>query len=643
MRLLELRVRTPRRWDEWMRSPQITRISNDLHRCWQRALGLGVRPEGPSQEAVLDAQSLRVRRAAHTPLLRSLPEALGPVISGLSSQDFRLLLADTEGTVLHAAGGGAFAPHADAVRLIEGSVWSESIRGTNAIGTALREEQPVAVFGAAHFVRANHALACYAAPIRDPFGTVCGVLDATSFATASAPLAALTVVAAAGTLEAELREQAWAALPSSAGLLRRLLGRFPGAALLIERPGIITRANPAAAGWLGLQLRAGSGEVGLDAVRPSERAMGLDWASLESAALAGRRARVAGHLADLEPVQDGSGRILALAAFLRTPRQEDARPQRADPFRHLAGSDPALSAARTQARRLAATRLPVMLLAETGTGKDLMARAIHESSPRASAPLVAVNCGAMAPDLLMAELFGHAPHAFTGASPKGRAGCLASADGGTLFLDEVAEMSPQMQVALLRFLEDGEYRPVGGGAARRADVRLISATCRDLHGLIQAGRFRADLYYRLCGAPLRLPPVRDRRDIAELALALLRQLAATEGMVSVPRLSPETGAWMAAQPWPGNVRQLKTALHYAMVIADGAPISPAHFPPSLGPAPAAAIPAPREADGRSLSDAEGEALQQALAESGGNISAAARMLGVARSTVYRLMERHGLR
>lgn len=627
-----------------MHSPQIARVSSDLHRCWKRALGLGVVPEGPAPDAILDAQSLRVRQSAHTPLLRSLPEVLGPVISGLSSQDFRLLLADTEGTVLHTAGGGAFAPHADAVRLIEGSMWSEAERGTNAIGTALREEQPVAVFGAAHFVRTNHALACYAAPIRDPFGEVCGVLDATSFARAPVPMAALTIMAAAGTLEAELRKQAWSTLPSTAGLLRRLLGRFPGAALLIEHPGTITRANPAAAEQLGLRVRPGADADGLDPVRPSAGATGLDWSALHAAALSGRRVHIAGQLADVEPVQDASGRVLAIAAFLRPQRRAAPRPGVSDPFRLLVGSDPALAAARAQARRLAATRLPVMLLAETGTGKDLMARAIHESSPRADKPFVAVNCGAMSPELLMAELFGHAPHAFTGASPKGRAGCLAAADGGTLFLDEVAEMSPQMQVALLRFLEDGVYRPVGGGAPCRADVRLISATCRDLQALIRSGRFRMDLYYRLCGAPLHLPTVREREDVVELARALLGQLAVAEGHAFPARLAPETPAWLAAQPWPGNVRQLKTALHYALVIADGVPIRPAHFPPGVPPgaAPAAAGAAPGE-DACSLASAEGAALQQALTESGGNISAAARLLGVARSTVYRLMERHGLR
>ena len=641
MGLLELQVKTRRAWEEWMRAPERSTLPAALQRCWRRARRLGVRPESPAAEAVVGHTALAERRGAAGALLEAVPEHLAPVFGGLSALNFRVLLADADGTVLHAAGGGDFSEHADAVRLIAGSVWSESLRGTNAIGTALREQRPVAVLGAAHFVRANHGLACYAAPIRDPYGGLCGVLDATSFASAPSPLAAVTVLAAAGTLEAALRRQAWAALPASTGLIQRLMGRFPGPALLIERPGRISRANPLAAARLSLRTLPGEGADGLDVVVSG--AASLDWEHLAAAAQSGRRARIAGQPADLEPLRDGQGRLLAIAAFLRQPVTPPAPPRRADPFRRLVGSDPQLCATRQQAHRLAETALPILLLAETGTGKGLLAQAIHDASPRSTAPFVALNCGALSSELLMTELFGHAPHAFTGAAPGGRPGRLAEADGGTLFLDEVAEMSPQMQAALLRFLEDGVYRPVGGGPLRRANVRLISATCRDLQDLIAQGRFRADLFYRLCGAPLSLPPLRARTDLLELARALLRQLAAQEGSPFAARLSDDAVDWLVAQPWPGNVRQLKSALHCATVLADGAPLAPRHFPALRVATAPAAPPAPTPAEPSSLADAESLALQQALAETGGNISATARTLGVARSTVYRLMERYSLR
>jgi len=306
------------------------------------------------------------------------------------------------------------------------------------------------------------------------------------------------------------------------------------------------------------------------------------------------------------------------------------------PFTRLVGDDPALAEARERARRFARSNLPVLLLAETGTGKELMARSIHAASGRAAGPFVAVNCGALSADLLESELFGYGPGAFTGARARGSTGKIAAADGGTLFLDEIAEMSPALQAALLRVLEDGTFARLGETEERRADFRLVCATCRDLPALVRAGAFRPDLYYRIQGVQVTLPALRERRDLPVLAAGLLEELAREEGLLA-PRLSREALASLAARPWPGNVRELKTALRVALVVADGAPAIEASHLPEPGLAPA--LPAPRPAGRR---DAEADALRRALDQAGGNLSAAARALGVARSTLYRMMERHGI-
>ncbi|MCA9713721.1 MAG: sigma 54-interacting transcriptional regulator, partial [Myxococcales bacterium] len=238
--------------------------------------------------------------------------------------------------------------------------------------------------------------------------------------------------------------------------------------------------------------------------------------------------------------------------------------------------------------------------------------------------------------LLESELFGYAPGAFTGADPRGRAGQLAAADGGTLLLDELAEMSPALQAMLLRFLEDGVYRRVGETQARRADVRLICATCRDLPDMVARGEFRQDLYYRIRGAVLTLPPLRARTDLDELTDALLRQRTAEP-----PPLTPEARARIRDHAWPGNVRELKTALHYALVMAAGEPaIEPHHLPQetySCAPAPARAEP-----DSATLEQVERDALRRALRAGDGNLAKAARVLGVARSTIYRMARRLGV-
>jgi transcriptional regulator with PAS, ATPase and Fis domain len=305
-------------------------------------------------------------------------------------------------------------------------------------------------------------------------------------------------------------------------------------------------------------------------------------------------------------------------------------------FAPIVGSDPAIVAARDHAARFAHSDLPVLVLAETGAGKEIFARAIHAASSRASGPFVAVNCGALTGTLLESELFGYGPGAFTGAAASGRTGKLAAADGGTLFLDEVGELSPSAQTMLLRFLEDGTFYRVGEAAERHADVRLIAATSRDLPALATRHQFRSDLYFRMRGVVLRLPPLRDRNDRGELARALLERIARLRGLPKPLGLSRAALAWIDKHDWPGNVRELRSALDYAVVLAGDAPrVELWHLPVDETDAPAES--------GDLRAQAERAALLRALSQAQGNLSVAARSLGVARSTLYRMLERHGLR
>jgi sigma-54 dependent transcriptional regulator, acetoin dehydrogenase operon transcriptional activator AcoR len=281
------------------------------------------------------------------------------------------------------------------------------------------------------------------------------------------------------------------------------------------------------------------------------------------------------------------------------------------------------------------------LLAETGTGKELFAKAIHLASKRHTGPFVALNCGALSPTLLESELFGYAPGAFTGAARNGHEGKLASATNGTLFLDEVAEMAPSTQAMLLRVLEDGTFQRLGESRTSHADFRLICATCRDLPSMVRAGTFRQDLFFRIQGACITLPALRKRVDVVALAQALLAQLAA-KSEVPTPILARDAIEYLKSHQWPGNVRELKMALIHALALTpQGEEIHREHLPVSLLSAeplsnsPKIAQPIPTK------EDALQRALQQALAESDGNYAAAARKLGVARSTIYRMLKRGG--
>ncbi len=213
--------------------------------------------------------------------------------------------------------------------------------------------------------------------------------------------------------------------------------------------------------------------------------------------------------------------------------------------------------------RLQKTELPVLVTGESGTGKELVARIVHDESPRARGPFVAVNCGALSESLLESELFGHVRGAFSGAH-RDAPGLFTVAHGGTLLLDEVGEMSLGMQTKLLRVLQEGEVRPVGGERARKVDVRVIAATHRALERMVEAGSFRQDLYYRLHVLPVHVPPLRVRGDdTLLLARALLAEVAPKK------RLSPEAAAWLVAQPWPGNVRELRAVIESAAVLGEG--------------------------------------------------------------------------
>ncbi len=628
-----------------------------LRRAWARARSLGVDPEGYGHtESIEVSAALRARRASMSELIRAGEPVLRQLATELARRDLVLLLADPDGVVLRRMGGGCFESVADAVRLVEGAHWSESARGTNAIGTALAEDVPVSVHGAAHYARPNRSLVCYASPVRAPSGETLAVLDATGVLSSADDLVSLAVRSAASALEDRLRLALWPQRgPNSLRVLQQTLERCAVPAFVVERPGNVRASNPLARNLL--QRSAPTPEQGSSS--RLEALVGLQWSDLErlvqrgefSPEVAMGLARAFPHRQlHVEPVLDLRGEVWAAVVFIE-PRPTVERRRAPVPseqtfelpagFASLQGRDPGLGAVLKHAARVAATTLPVLISAETGTGKELLARAIHDSSRRAEGPMVSVNCGAIQPELMASELFGYAPGSFTGADPKGREGRLAGAAGGTLFLDELAEMPPALQVLLLRFLESGTYQRVGETQLRRVDVRLLCATCRDLPALVDAGRFRRDLYYRIKGACLRLPPLRVRSDLRTLAEALLVELAQIEGVQPCPRLSPGAVARLRAHDWPGNTRELKMVLHHALALGRGAATLEAWDLPLEGsPSPSDAT--NEEPPEGTLRDRKRVALAEALRRSGGNVSAAARALGVARSTIYRQLQRYGL-
>jgi two-component system NtrC family response regulator len=327
--------------------------------------------------------------------------------------------------------------------------------------------------------------------------------------------------------------------------------------------------------------------------------------------------------------------VLGRAAYLRT-LEADAEKHRATEetsarFENLVGTTPSMRDIFTLIARVAKTDATVLIQGESGTGKELLARAIHGKSGRKARPFVAINCGAITETLLEAELFGHEKGAYTGAHIQ-RKGKLELADGGTLFLDEIAEMSVQLQVKLLRFLQEREVERVGGREAIRVDVRVIAATNKDVQAEMQNSRFREDLYYRLAVVNINVPPLRERgEDVVLLANTFLRKHAVERRHRL--RFAADALDAMARYGWPGNVRELENTVQRAAIMAVGGVVEARDL--GIAVAAGAESPSLREARGR----AEREAVVDALIKTRGNISQAAKHLGVSRPTFHGLLDK----
>jgi len=313
-------------------------------------------------------------------------------------------------------------------------------------------------------------------------------------------------------------------------------------------------------------------------------------------------------------------------------------------FAHFIGTSAASLEVKRRARRSASAESPVLLLGETGTGKELLAQAIHSASPRAHKAFVSINSAAIPESLLEAEFFGTAPGAFTGADRKGRAGKLQIAQGGTLFLDEIGDMPLPLQSKLLRVLQEKEFEPVGSNEVIQSDVRVIAATSTDLEAAIKRGEFRADLYYRLNVLPIHVPPLRDRLDdIPALSEAILEELR------SQHELNPEALDLLGRHAWPGNIRELRNVLERAALLSDDLVLDAAEIRAAIGTltpversTPLMIEPVAHETFSQARERFDRQLIESALAKCGGKVIEAAARLGLGRSTLYKKMVALGI-
>lgn len=599
-------------------------VAEAIERSWRRCLDSGLDSASPVVNELITQQELAQKCEQNELLLSHARPEMATLNEQIAHTRSMVILTDNDGFILHSLGDDNFLSEAQRVALSPGCSWNEAQRGTNAIGTALMDKAPLTVQGAEHYMERHHILSCSAVPIFGAASELVGTLDVSNDYLKPQQHTLALVKMAAQMIENRLFRASckgefalhFHARPEFIGTLWEGIAVFSGDGNLVA----LNRS-----GQFQLELAGSARGVHFDRLFDLPlNAMLARGNSAEQLIFPLRLANHARLFARLEISQERA----------QASRTESlARPKRtsAANFDMLNSGDPRVARAIAQVKMVIKQDIPILIEGETGVGKELFARAIHDASSRSSGPWIAVNCAALPEGLIESELFGYEEGAFTGARRRGSPGKLEQAHGGTLFLDEIGDMPLALQARLLRVLQERSVTPLGGSKAKPLDFALVSATNQKLREKVERGEFRSDLYYRLNGLSVTLPPLRQRTDLAAL-LELLLQVEHAKGA----EFSAEVMQLFRTHPWPGNIRQLHNVVRTALALSSGKPITELHLTQDF--LDDFERMAEKGSDGATLDNMADEAIRAALQGNEGNVSAAARQLGISRNTMYRRMK-----
>ncbi|MCC4118474.1 sigma 54-interacting transcriptional regulator [Aromatoleum toluclasticum] len=642
-------------WKRFVENGEIDEsiVRPEVARSWARCRQRGLDPYTPKTPITLTPQQVAELRDEYRGLIETARPFMAFLQTAVQGTGFLLALTERSGLVLELFGDEEIVASASEDNYAPGCCRGEEVGGTNSISVTLIEQAPIQLTGPEHWNARHHRWTCASAPVFSPEGTLLGSLTLTG-ETTSAHLHTLgMVISAAEAIQNTLREQEIALQKRGAdAMLSSVLTSLAEAIVTIDASGTVTHINPAACKAFGVapDETIDRSLAALFPDAPEVRAV-LDrdvaGATFE---VTTERLGARAHFVVAPLVMESEGAVQGAILTVRERRHYLNEVRGASglnatfTFDDIVGRSPALLNPLDLARTAARQNVRVLILGETGTGKELFAQAIHNFSPRRHGPFVALNCAAIPRELMESEMFGYRSGAFTGSRKGGQVGKLELADGGTLFLDEINQMPLDLQAKLLRALQEGTITRLGDSKPIRVDVRVIAAANEDLYAKSCVGEFRQDLYFRLSVVELMLPPLRERpEDIALLAQSLLDKLARK---LEKPGLTLSSGAidCLRQYPWPGNVRELENVLEMATILCEGTRLEACHVTRRMRSlrTPEPAQLAQSSSPESSVREVELELIRRAVQEYHGNVAEAARKLGLSRSTVYRRMQQHGL-
>lgn len=575
--------------------------NNWLSTSWLRSEQAGLKQRRLPEDVRVNSATLKDRRHQLNFLLDAVKQFALPLFNQIfAHSNSRLILTDADGVIIGSWGKPRFREKLTEIALSSGACWQEKLKGTNAIGTALIEAKPVSVIGDQHFIQHHRFISCSANPIFDHLGRLLGVLDITS--------------------EQEKHDLSTQVLVQNMVQLveNQMLNQIPSGHIRVD---LACDKNLLNSGWQGIIIADEAGEI----LAHNQVASQL----LDRSTVVGQSLEeILAHQNSDQPI------VFKTAPLSKTKIQSRSLSASND----LHFGDSKVEHCWQQANRVIDKDISLLILGETGVGKNEFVKALHKNSQRKSGPLVAVNCGALPKDLIESELFGYVAGAFTGANSKGYQGKIRQAHKGTLFLDEIADLPIAAQSRLLHVLQDKTVLPVGSNQSVQVDTQIIAATHKDLEALVEQGEFRQDLYYRLNGLIIELPRLEERQDKQKLIESLHRRHAEPN-----QHLCPHLLSLLLSYSWPGNLRELDSLIKVSALMAQGeAVLELAHVPTHLSKKLSQMQQQASAEQTTDIRTTVEDKLVKTYQANQGNISKTSRMLGVSRNTIYRKLKSMGM-